>query len=75
MSFNTEKSREEQRKAEDSSRMVMAECPFCGATMEQCDESPIYGQTALHPEADCWLSKNMICHARLVELWNKRKGE
>lgn len=48
-------------------------CPFCGATMEKCDESPIYGQSMLHPpDCECWLSGNLIFHPRLMELFDKR---
>lgn len=53
----------------------LEQCPFCGAVMERCDDTPFYGQAAMHPaDCECWLSGNMIYHARLVDLWNKRVG-
>lgn len=50
-------------------------CPFCGASLERCDDSPIYGQSAMHPEADCMFSNNMLFHNDIMSMWNKRHGE
>ena len=50
-------------------------CPFCGASLERCDDSPIYGQSAMHPEADCMFSNNMLFHKDIMSMWNKRHGE
>ena len=50
-------------------------CPFCGSLLEKCDESPIYGKSALHPQADCLFSNNLLFHKDLDILWNKRYKE
>ncbi|MDP3013618.1 MAG: hypothetical protein Q8M92_05200 [Candidatus Subteraquimicrobiales bacterium] len=51
-------------------------CPFCGAEMSACDESPIYGQTIMHPgNCDCMFSGNMFYHKKAHKLWNSRPEE
>jgi hypothetical protein len=33
-------------------RDVSTPCPLCGAAMEQCDYSPLYGYSWLHPKSE-----------------------
>jgi len=54
--------------------MELKPCPFCGGILERCDDSPIYGQSAMHPEADCLFSNNLLFHKDIVSMWNKRNG-
>lgn len=40
-----------------------------------CDESPLYGKSAMHPQADCIFSNNLLFHKDFDILWNKRYEE
>lgn len=33
-------------------RDVSTPCPLCGAAMEQCDYSPLYGYSWIHPKSE-----------------------
>jgi endogenous inhibitor of DNA gyrase (YacG/DUF329 family) len=37
---------------EEAMRDVSTPCPLCGAAMKQCDYSPLYGYSWLHPKAE-----------------------
>lgn len=59
----------------DKCNPIMKPCPFCGGSVELLDESPIYGQSALHDDTPCWFKGNMAYHENLIELWNNRPLE
>jgi hypothetical protein len=37
---------------EQAMRDAYTPCPLCGAAMEQCDYSPLYGYSWIHPKAE-----------------------
>ncbi len=50
-------------------------CPFCGAVIYPCDESPIYGMSYFHPDDVCLFSNHTFWIADFKRLWNRRPQE
>lgn len=48
-------------------------CPFCGAEVMPCDESPLYGRSLYHPVSDgCLFSNHTLWGPDIYERWNMR---